>query len=213
MKKISIMVIDDHTLIRESWISLLATMENLEIVGECGDGSLAIELAKKMRPEIVLLDINMLPIDGFQVLKMIRRFSPISKVIGVSMRYEPAYVKKFMRLGARGYVTKNSPRVEMADAINEVSIGNTYICREVKMILSQQLLEGGDRTPDISSLTESELQILPLLSGGLSSKEVAGKLGIALKTVDVHRHNILKKMDQKNIASLIRYVNSRAIEI
>jgi len=213
MKKISIMLVDDHTLIRESWRALLATIENMQMVAECGDGRLAGELAKNARPDIVLLDLNMKPMNGFEVLKIIRHLSPLSKVIGLSMRSEPVFAKKLLRLGARGYLTKNSPRHEMIDAIKEVIKGNIYICQEVQTIMSRQASEGDEQTPDINCLSASELQILSLLNGGDSSKDIAEKIGITVKTVEVHRHNILKKMKLNSTAALIRYVHSHALEL
>jgi two-component system invasion response regulator UvrY len=223
MEQISIMLIDDHTLIRETWRSMLSTIENMKIVAECGDGRLAGELAEKTRPDIVLLDINMEPVDGFRVLKTLRKLSPISKIIGLSMRSEPANVKRFLRLGAKGYVTKNSPRIEMIHAIEEVSKGNTYICKEAKALLATQT--EADQTPagqtpeadpkahGLNSLSGRELRVLSLLSAGDNSKDIAIKLEIAVKTVEVHRHNILKKMKLKNTIALILYVKSQAFEI
>ena len=213
IKKISIMLVDDHTMIRESLRALLATVENMEIAAECGDGRLAGELAKNARPDIVLLDLNMNPMNGFEVLKIIRQLSPLSKVIGLSMRSEPAFAKKLLRSGAKGYLTKNSPRHEMIDAINEVDKGNTYICQEVQTLLSRQTSEGDDKTPDINCLSASELQLLSLLSSGDTSKEIAVKSGISVKTVEVHRHNILKKMKLKNTTALICYIQSHALEL
>ena len=213
MKKISIMLVDDHTLIRESWGSLFLTIENMEIVAECGDGRLAGELAKEKRPDVVLLDINMQPMDGFEVLKIIRKVSPLSKIIGLTMRSEPANVKKFLRLGGKGYVTKNSPRQEMLTAIAEVSKNQVYVCQEVKSILSDQMLNGDQGNPDINNLSDREMQIVRALKEGLSSKEIASELNISLKTVEVHRHNILKKLKLKNTVSLINFINSQAFDI
>jgi two-component system invasion response regulator UvrY len=213
MNKISIMLIDDHTLIRESWRFLLLTKENMEIVAECGDGRMAGELAKNKRPDVVLLDINMQPLDGFEVLKVIRKVSPLSKIIGLSMRSEPANVKKFLRLGAKGYVTKNSPCDELIYAIEEVNKGNTYICAEVKALLVPKTVGGDGTAPDLRSLSDSELKVLSLLCGGESSKDIAVKFDIAVKTVEVHRHNILKKLKVKNTIALILYVQSHAFEI
>ena len=213
IKKISIMLVDDHTLIRESWRAMLATVENMEIVAECGDGRLAGELARNGRPDIVLLDLTMKPMNGFEVLKIIRQLSPLSKIIGLSMRSEPVFAKKLLRSGAKGYLTKNSPRHEMIDAINEVNKGKIYICQEVQTLLSRQTSEGDNKTPDINCLSASELQVLSLLSGGDSSKEIAVKSGITVKTVEVHRHNILKKMNLKNTTALIYYIHSHALEL
>ena len=213
MKKVSIMIVDDHTLIRETWSFLLGKNENFDVVAECGDGERAIELARDKRPDVVLLDINMAPMSGFDVLKMIRKFSPSSKIIGVSMHSQPAYAKKMLRLGAKGYVTKNSPRQEMLEAIAEVSNNRIYICQEVKNILSDQLLNNDQVNPDINNLSDREMQIVRALKEGLSSKEIAAELSISLKTVEVHRHNILKKLKLKNTVSLINFINSQAFDI
>jgi two-component system, NarL family, invasion response regulator UvrY len=213
MKKISIMIVDDHTLIRETWSFLLGKNENFDVVAECGDGERAIELARDKRPDVVLLDINMAPMSGFDVLKMIRKYSPSSKIIGVSMHSQPAYAKKMLRLGAKGYVTKNSPRQEMLEAIAEVSNNRVYVCQEVKNILSDQLLNSDQDNPDINNLSDREMQIVRALKEGLSSKEIAADLNISLKTVEVHRHNILKKLKLKNTVSLINFINSQAFDI
>jgi two-component system, NarL family, invasion response regulator UvrY len=213
IKKISIMLVDDHTLIRESWRAMIATIENMGIVAECGDGRLAGELAKNARPDIVLLDLNMHPINGFEVLKIIHRQSPLSRIIGLSMRSEPVFAKKLLRLGAKGYLTKNSPRREMIDAINEVNRGHIYICQEVQTLMVGKTDEGDNNTPDINCLSASELQILSLLSAGETSKEIAEKSGIAVKTVEVHRYNILKKMKLRNTTALICYIHSHALEL
>src|SRR5688572_22465545 len=212
MSKITIMIVDDHTLIRETWSYLLGRNEELEVLAEEGDGQRAIEIARDKRPNIVLLDINMSPLNGFDILKMIRKLSPGSKVIAVSMHSQPAYAKKMLRLGARGYVTKNSPRKEMLDAIHQVCAGNVYICQEVKNILSEQMMNeeegGGD---GLNQLSEREIEVINLIRNGMSSKEIADKLAISIKTVEVHRHNILKKLKVKNTASLINYINSSGL--
>ncbi len=174
------MIVDDHTLIRETWSFLLGKNENFEVVAECGNGERAIELARDKRPDVVLLDINMAPMSGFDVLKMIRKYSPGSKIIGVSMHSQPAYAKKMLRLGAKGYVTKNSPRSEMMQAITEVSNNHVYVCQEVKNILSEQMLNGDQANPDINNLSDREMQIVKALKEGLSSKEIAAELNISL---------------------------------
>ena len=211
MKKVSIMIVDDHTLIRETWSFLLGRNENFEVIAEVGDGQKAIDIARDKRPNIVLLDINMTPLNGFDVLKVIRRQSPGSKVIAVSMHSQPAYAKKMLRMGAKGYVTKNSPRQEMLDAITEVYNGNTYICQEVKNILSDQMLNEEDNTAGLNQLSEREIEVINQIRDGLSSKEIADRLAISIKTVEVHRHNILKKLKVKNTASLINYINSSGL--
>lgn len=211
MAKITVLIVDDHTLIRETWSFLLGRNENFEVIAEVGDGQKAIDIARDKRPNIVLLDINMTPLNGFDVLKMIRKQSPGSKVIAVSMHSQPAYAKKMLRMGAKGYITKNSPRQEMLDAIMEVNNGNTYICQEVKNILSDQMLSEEDNSAGLNQLSEREIEVINQIRDGLSSKEIADKLAISIKTVEVHRHNILKKLKVKNTASLINYINSSGL--
>jgi two-component system invasion response regulator UvrY len=211
MGKISVMIVDDHTLIRETWSFLLGRNENFEVIAEVGDGQKAIDIARDKRPNIILLDINMSPLNGFDVLKMVRKQSPSSKVIAVSMHSQPAYAKKMLRMGAKGYITKNSPRQEMLDAIMDVYNGNTYICQEVKNILSDQMLSEEDNTAGLNQLSEREIEVINQIRDGLSSKEIADRLAISIKTVEVHRHNILKKLKVKNTASLINYINSSGL--
>lgn len=211
MSRITIMIVDDHTLIRETWSFLLSRNENFEVIAEVGDGQQAIDLARDKRPNIILLDINMSPLNGFDILKMIRKLSPGSKVIAVSMHSQPSYAKKMLRLGARGYVTKNSPRQEMLDAIHEVYNGQVYICQEVKNIISVQMLGDDENGPGLNQLSEREIEVINLIRDGLSSKEIATRLNIAIKTVEVHRHNILKKLKVKNTASLINYINASGL--
>lgn len=211
MGKITVLIVDDHTLIRETWSFLLGRNENFEVIAEVGDGQKAIDIARDKRPNIVLLDINMTPLNGFDVLKMIRKQSPGSKVIAVSMHSQPAYAKKMLRMGAKGYITKNSPRQEMLDAIMDVYNGNTYICQEVKNILSDQMLSEEDSSAGLNQLSEREIEVINQIRDGLSSKEIADRLAISIKTVEVHRHNILKKLKVKNTASLINYINSSGL--
>ena len=211
MGKITVLIVDDHTLIRETWSFLLGRNENFEVIAEVGDGQKAIDIARDKRPNIVLLDINMTLLNGFDVLKMNRKQSPGSKVIAVSMHSQPAYAKKMLRMGAKGYVTKNSPRQEMLDAIIDVNNGNTYICQEVKNILSDQMLSEEDNTAGLNQLSEREIEVINQIRDGLSSKEIADRLAISIKTVEVHRHNILKKLKVKNTASLINYINSSGL--
>jgi DNA-binding NarL/FixJ family response regulator len=210
MEKITILIADDHKLIRETWTYILNSDERFEVVAECGDAEQAVELAKELTPDIVLMDINMAPFNGFEATEKIRKVSPETKIIGVSMHSQPAYAKKMLQVGARGYVTKNSSKEEMFTAISEVFRGNKYVCDEIKTIISDQLLEDNQDVPSINSLTEREMQIIHHIREGHSSKEIATQLDISLKTVEVHRHNILKKLKLKNSASLVNFINSSA---
>lgn len=213
MEKISILIADDHKLIRETWSFILNNDPRFVVVAECGDSEQAVEMARTKKPQIVLMDINMTPISGFEATEKIRKVSPGSKVIGVSMHSQPAYAKKMLQIGARGYVTKNSSKEEMITAILEVHAGNKYICDEIKNNISELVLEENKDVPNVNALTEREIQIINLIKEGQSSKEIALSLNISLKTVEVHRHNILKKLKLKNSASLVNFINNVATSI
>ena len=212
MEAISILIADDHKLIRDTWSFILNTDNRFKVVAECSNGEEAIEQAKQKRPQIVLMDINMTPVSGLEATRQIRKVSPGSKIIGVSMHSQPAYAKKMLQIGAKGYVTKNSSRDEMFKAIMEVHHGNRYICDEVKSIISEQIMDDSP-SQGINALSERELQIVKLIKEGFSSKEISSQLNISLKTVEVHRHNILKKLNLKNSAALVNYINTYAVDL
>lgn len=208
MKKIRILIADDHKLVREFWAAYLNTDPRFEVVASCGDAEEAVESAKQFQPDIVLIDINMTPFSGLEATQKIREISPSSRIIGVSMYTQPAYTKKILQMGAKGYLTKNSSKEEMIEAIIEVNKGNKYICREIIDIISEGMFADKEELPDINSLTEREIDVVNLVKIGASSKEISQTLNIALKTVEVHRHNILKKLKLKNSASLVNFINT-----
>ena len=208
--KITILIVDDHKLIRDTWSFILNSDPRFQVIAETDSGKSAIELAESNQPNIILMDINMSPMNGFEATKEIRKISPDSRIIGVSMHSQPAYAKKMLQVGAMGYITKNSSKEEMIGAITEVAQGNKYICHEVKAILSEQILEDNEK-PDINMLSQREVEIIDLIKQGQSSKEIALQLSITLKTVEVHRHNILKKLNLKNTAALVNFINNAGI--
>ncbi|MEI9945427.1 MAG: response regulator transcription factor [Chitinophagaceae bacterium] len=211
MEKITILLVDDHKLIRDSWAFILNSDPRFNVVAETDSGEEAITLAQEKKPQIILMDVNMTPLNGFDATKQIQRVSPDSKVIGVSMHSMPAYAKRMLQLGAMGYVTKNSSKQEMINAIVEVNNGKKYICEEVKNILAQQELDEDSGVADMNSLSRREIDIVKLLKEGLSSKEIALQLDISLKTVEVHRYNILKKLKLKNTAALVNFINTKGL--
>ena len=211
MEKITILLVDDHKLIRESWSFILNSDPRFEVIGETSNAEEAVEIAKDKKPKIVLMDINMTPVNGFEATKLIRKFSPGSKVIGITMHSMPAYAKRMLQVGAMGYVTKNSSKDELMTAITEVCEGRKYVCEEVKNILAQQELVEDGGAPDMNVLSRRELDIVQLIRDGMSSKEIAIRLDISLKTVEVHRYNVLKKLGLKNSAALVNFVNSHGL--
>ncbi len=209
MEKITILLVDDHKLIRDSWAFILNSDSRFTVIGETSSGEEAIENASEKRPQIILMDVNMTPINGFDATKQIHKISPESRIIAVSMHTMPAYAKRMIQLGAMGYVTKNSSKEEMVTAIIEVNNGKKYICEEVKAILAEQEMD--ENSDELNNLSRREIDIIKLIKEGHSSKEIALQLDISLKTVEVHRYNILKKLKLKNTAALVNYINTKGL--
>jgi two-component system invasion response regulator UvrY len=212
MDKITILIADDHTLVRETWSFILNTDPRFTVIAESGSGEEAIELAKKLRPNIVIMDINLPGINGIEATQQIRKYSPGSKILGVSLHTQPTYARKMIQKGAMGYVTKNSSREEMFKAIIEIQGGKKYICDEIKNILSEQIISGEDQQSGLNSLSQREIEIISYIKKGNSSKEIADSLSISVKTVEVHRYNVLKKLNLKNAASLVNFINNSQLD-
>jgi DNA-binding NarL/FixJ family response regulator len=209
MEKITILIADDHTLVRETWSFILNTDPRFKVIAESGSGEDAIEMAKQLRPQIVIMDINLPGMNGIEATQLIRKYSPGSRILGVSLHTQPTYARKMIQKGAMGYVTKNSSREEMFKAIMEIQAGRKYICEEIKNILSEQVIGGGDdQQGGLNSLSQREIEIITFIKKGNSSKEIADTLNISVKTVEVHRYNILKKLNLKNAAALVNFINN-----
>jgi two-component system invasion response regulator UvrY len=129
---IKLIIVDDHFHVRQAWSWVLNQVPRLNVIAQCANGQEAIEAAKNLQPDVILMDINMKPVNGIEATRSIREFAPDMKIIGVSVQAERSYVNEMLRNGANGYVTKNSPSTEMVMAIDEVLAGNTYICEEIR---------------------------------------------------------------------------------
>ncbi|HVU54045.1 MAG TPA: response regulator transcription factor [Puia sp.] len=128
---VRIIIVDDHFHVREAWSWVLNQVPRINVVAQCANGREAIEIAKKLQPDVILMDINMEPVNGIEATRAIREFAPDIKIIGVSVQAERSYVNEMLRNGANGYVTKNSSSTEMITAIDEVLAGKTYLCEEI----------------------------------------------------------------------------------
>jgi len=212
-EKITILIADDHTLVRETWSLLLNSDPRFFVVAECGSGEEAVEVSRKLRPAVVIMDINLPGINGIEATQLIRKFSPGSRILGVSLHTQPTYARKMMQKGAMGYVTKNSSREEMFRAIVEVYNGKKYVCEEIKNIVSEQVISGGDQSSGLNALSQREIEIISFIKKGHSSKEIADALNLSVKTVEVHRYNILKKLNLKNAAALVNFINNSQLDL
>jgi DNA-binding NarL/FixJ family response regulator len=213
MKKISVAIVDDHKMIREMWTQMFAGNNDIEITGESGTLKEAVEMIKVKRPDIVLLDINFPEGSGLDAVPQIRKFSPGTRIIAVSMHNQPVYAKKMLNLGAKGYITKNSSHEEIFKAIETVMQGGEYICEEIKDIISEQIIHDTTEAYDTKDLSLREIEIVKLIKEGLSSKEISLRLFISTRTAEAHRHNILKKLHLKNTASLINFITNTDLNL
>ena len=213
MEKITILLVDDHRLILESWKYLLGGDNRFDVIALADSGKSAVELASSLKPKVVLLDINMKEMNGFEATKLILKCAPGAKVIGVSIHSIPEYAMKMIKFGASGYVTKNSSRQELVQAILKVTEGKIYICDEVKSIIVDNELTAIQSGSDIKSLSKKELEVVAFVTKGMSSKQISSEMNIAKRTIDGHRYRILKKLSLPNTASLINLANHYGLGI
>ena len=130
--KTTVLIVEDHEMVREMWISVFEGLKDIEVVAQCGDFKSAIEQIKSKLPDIILLDLNLPDISGMDAIPFIKKESPASRIIVVSMHHQPAYAKKVLALGAKGYVTKNSAPQEILEAVQVVMGGESYVCEEIR---------------------------------------------------------------------------------
>ncbi|MDH7459977.1 response regulator transcription factor [Chitinophagaceae bacterium 26-R-25] len=209
MKRTTILIVDDHKLVRETWAVILNQTASFNVVGACGTVEEALSMVQTLFPEIVIQDINLPGMNGMEAVTQILRYSPHSKILGISMHTQPVYARKMMKNGAMGYLTKNSEPEEMFHALKEICAGRKYICNQINEIITQKFIDGArPEEIKINSLSRREIEIIELIKKGCSSKEMAVALDIAIKTVEVHRYNILKKLNLPNSAALSDFMNN-----
>lgn len=213
MEKTTIIIADDHTLVREAWSFTLNADPRFSVIAESGSGQEAIALVRQLQPQVVIMDINMPGMSGIEATQLILQFSPATKVLGISLHTQPVYARKMIQKGAMGYVTKNSPREEMFQAVLEVRQGRRYICEEIKNILSEQALIGTPQQNPLHLLSNREIEVISFIRQGCSSREIADALLISVKTAEVHRYNILRKLKMKNTAALVNFVNASHLDL
>jgi len=212
MKKTTILIIDDHRLIRQTWSFILNNNPGYEVTGECDNAREAIERVPSLQPDIIILDINLPGISGIEAVPLLLQASPDSKIVGVSMHRQSSFARKMIRDGAKGYVCKDSTSKELFKALEEIRDGKKYLCRETKELLAKQMIDD-EEEKKVNILSARELEIIRFIKRGFSSKQIANELFIAVKTVEVHRYNILKKLNIKNAAALVNFITINNIDI
>jgi DNA-binding NarL/FixJ family response regulator len=207
-QKVRIVIAEDHTILREGLRSLLSSDPNFEIVGEAEDGREAIRCVEKLKPDLILTDLSMPRMNGMEAIKEIRRISPVTKILVLTVHKTEEYILATFRAGANGYLLKDSTHAELVMAVKKVLSGKQYISPEISAKVIEGYLEGKKTLKSQTSwetLTQREREILKLIAEGYKNKEIADDLCISVKTVEKHRANLMEKLNLHNVQALTTY--------
>jgi len=215
MKQITILLAEDHMIVREGLRKMLEAEDDFQIVGEAQDGRQAVVQAKKFHPEVVLMDIAMPLLNGLEATRQVLKTVPTTKVIILSAHSDDAYVKSATKSGAMGFLLKQTSAHVVCRAIREVQKGKTFfspaISKRQDRLNTQSSSRAGKPKMKIAELTSREMEVLQLIAEGNANKETASELGIGIKTVEKHREHLMEKLDIHDTAGLTRYAISAGV--
>ncbi|HEY1221443.1 MAG: response regulator transcription factor [Bryobacteraceae bacterium] len=203
MKRIRILLADDHAVVRRGFQMILAEQSDMEIVGEAGNGREALELAAKLKPDVVVMDVAMPELNGIEATRRMAEHAPHARVLALSMHKDSVYVREILRAGARGYLLKDSVAADLVSAVRAIAAGEGYLSPAV----SDAVLDDYRRhvTNPIDLLTSREREVLQMLAEGKTNKEIAAILNLSVYTVDAHRGRIMEKLNVHSINELVRF--------
>jgi DNA-binding NarL/FixJ family response regulator len=204
---IRVLLVDDHELMREGLRSILEREKDVEVVGEAASGQVAVELARTLAPQVVVMDVAMKDLNGIEATRRIRAACPKVQVIALSSHSDRRYVSAMLDAGACGYVLKANAYDELRRAISAAQKGKSYLCSDVTDDVVVASRRGADSEPATlrTRLSSREREVLQLLAEGLSSPEIGKRLYLATSTVDTHRRNIMRKLGIHSVADLTKY--------
>ncbi|MEP6913059.1 MAG: response regulator transcription factor [bacterium] len=206
MKPLRVLLADDHALVRAGIRALVEKIDGVEVVGQAGDGHEALQLIKKHRPDIVLLDIAMPGLNGFEVLDQTVRDCPEVRVIVLSVHEAEAYAMRALSLGAMGYLPKSSASAELELAIKTVADKRKYVSPELsRKIFLEHAKDAAEGRSPLAELTPRQLEVLRLIAVGHTTKDIARQLRISIKTVESHRASLMERLNIHEVAGLVRY--------
>jgi len=210
---VTVLLADDHPIVRQGLRRLLEDESNLKVVGEASNGLEAVQLVEKFKPDVLIVDMVMPELNGLQVLKQVRERSPGTCSIVLSMQSADVYVVEALKAGALGYVLKETGPSELVNAVHQVIQGQRYLSPRISERLIDVLIESAQKsTADpYQTLTNREREILQMAAEGLSSAEIAKRLSISPRTAELHRGRMMNKLGLKNQTELIRYAFKRGI--
>jgi len=208
-KQITVLIADDHVIVREGLRMLLASEKDIEVIGEASNGRSAVEQMLTLKPDVIVMDIAMPQMNGLEATRQIRKERPESKIIILSAHSDDAYVAGVMALGANGYLIKQSSAHILSEAIREVQKGKAFYSPSISKRLVKRQQKSLDRNgvpnAKVAQLSSRELEVLQRIAEGETNKEMASNLGISIKTVEKHRDHLMNKLDIHDTAGLTRY--------
>ncbi|MGA3244779.1 MAG: response regulator transcription factor [Bacteroidota bacterium] len=212
-KKIRLLLVDDHPIVREGIKSALSTKKNISIVGEAATGEEAMVKAKKLLPDVILMDINMPGMSGLETSRRLRKSVPDSKILALTMHENREYVLEMSQLGARGYVFKDSSPSELLRAIEAVHAGEFFFSPRASQQLLKAFLKGEPQTDSLAAvdLSQREKDVLQLIMEGFKTKEIAKRLGVTDRTVETYRRRLMTKLSVHSVAGLIKQAITKGI--
>lgn len=215
MKRITVLLAEDHTIVREGFRKMLELDGDFEVVGEAQDGRMAVALIKKLHPDVVLMDIAMPLLNGLEATRQICKDLPGTKVLMLSAHSDDAYVTKATESGARGFLLKQTSAHDVCRAIREIQAGKTFFSPAISRRQDRLHPKSHGRLGTLKlksvELTSREMEVLQLIAEGKANKETASELGIGIKTVEKHREHLMEKLDIHDTAGLTRYAISTGI--
>src|SRR3990170_2674834 len=208
MAKIKVVVADDHAIVREGVRMILAREQDIEVVGEAGDGQQALDLVASLRPQVVIMDISMPGMGGIEATQRVKTKHPEVQVLALTMHEDETYVFQLLRAGAAGYVLKRAAAQDLVQAVRAAAKGEAFLYPSIARKVVEDYLrrvETGEERERYDGLTTREKEILTLIAQGLSNQQIAEKLFISIKTVQTHRAHILEKLGLHDRTELVRY--------
>lgn len=205
MEKIAVIVVDDHPMLRGGIRSLLQKQDDMLVVGEAENSRAAIQLAQELRPNVMVMDINLNGVIDVQTTEEIKQRWPAIKVVAFSMHNDAQIIRRMLKAGASAYLTKSASHEELLTAIRTVVKGEVYYDRQVLDVMTSSLTNSDSNSESGVNLSQRENEVLFYVSKEFSNQEIAERMEISLRTVETHKRNLIKKLRVKNVVGLVRY--------